>query len=130
MTTNSAIINCPGYEAVQDLLPDGSFRRCTDIWRLKLEYYRDEAEELKQRMVLELTHDRLDRSADRVALIMESPAEICFPDDTQILGLDVEDIRERGLEKFCWRVYDYEMGGFELYCVSIRFERRKNTEQD
>lgn len=79
-------------------------------------------------MVLELVADIRDCASDRVAAVMESPSQITFPDSWQILGLAFEDIRNRGLEGLRWRVFDYEMSGFELYCGSIRLERRKGTE--
>ncbi len=128
MTAPTAITGFPGYETVQDLIPDGLFLHCTDVWRLSLEHYSDDLGELSRRMVLELARDVQDPDADRLALIMESPAQISFPDSWQILGLDVEDVRDRGWEGLRWRVYDYEMSGFEFYCASIRFERRKSTE--
>jgi hypothetical protein len=122
------IASLPGYEDVRSLIPDGLFLHYTDVWRLSLEFYRNEFDELNRRMILEMVGDVRDRTADRVCLIMESPDQISFPDSWQITGLDVEDIRDRGLEDLRWRVYDYEMSGFSLYCRSIRLERRKNTE--
>ena len=41
----------------------------------------------------------------------------------------LRSIQERGWEDSKWRVYDYEMSGLDLFCSSIRFERRKGTEQ-
>lgn len=79
-------------------------------------------------MVLELVRDVQDSSADRVAVIMEAPTQIVFPNSWQILGLDFEDIRDRGMEGLRWRAYDYEMSGFEAFCLSVRLERRTNTE--
>jgi hypothetical protein len=128
MTTPSTILGIPGYEDVSDLIPDGLFLQCTDIWRLSLEFYSDEIDGLKRRMVLELVRDVEDPSADRVAVIMEAPSQISFPDSWQILGLAFEDIRDRGMEGIRWRVYDYEMSGYEVLCSSVRFERRRNTE--
>ena len=118
----------PGYIDVQDLIPNGSFINCTDIWRLCLEHYRDEADFLKFRFVLEMTQDRQKDSPERVAVIMEQPAQISYPDSSQILGLDFEDVTANGLEDISWRVYDYESSNLHLYCKSIRFEKRK-TEQ-
>jgi hypothetical protein len=129
MTTPDVITSLQGYEDVQDLVPDGLFLHCTDIWRFSLEHYRDEFDELKRRLVLELARNIQNAHSDTVAIIMESPTQISFPDSWQILGLDVEDIRDRGLEGLRWRVYDYEMSGFQLYCASIRLERRKNSGQ-
>ncbi len=128
MTTARTIPSLPGYEAVRDLIPEGVFLHCTDVWRLSLEFYRDEVEGLRRRMVLELMRDVHDSRADRVAVIMEGPSQISFPDAWQILGLDFEDIRDRGMEGLRWRAYDYEMSGFEVYCSSVRFERRTITE--
>lgn len=128
MTTPSAIASLPGYDSVRDLIPDGLFLHCTDLWRLTLEFYRDDLYELRRRMVLELVPDVHDASADRVAVIMEVPTQISFPESWQILGLDLEDVRDRGMEGVRWRAYDYEMSGFEVYCSSIRLERRRNTE--
>ena len=103
--------------------------RCTDIWRLSLESYRDDVEELRRRLVMELVSDVDDPGAERVAVIMEDPAQISFPDSWQILGLDFEDIRDRGMEGLRWQAYDYEMSGFTAYCSAVRLERRTNTEQ-
>jgi hypothetical protein len=128
MTPPRTIPSLPGYEDVQDLIPEGLFLHCTDVWRLSLEFYRDDMDELRRRMVLELVRDVQDSSADRVAVVMEAPAQISFPDSWQILGLDLQDIRDRGMEGLCWRAYDYEMSGFELYCSSVRLERRRRTE--
>jgi len=124
MTTSNTITQLPGYEDVQDLIPGGVLLYCKDVWRLCFEHYRDEIDDLRRRMVLELARDVQDRASDRVAMIMEAPTQISFPDSWQIIGLDVEDIGERGWEGLRWRVYDCEMSGFELYCASIRFERR------
>jgi hypothetical protein len=123
------ITSLPGYEAVRDLIPDGSFLSCTELWRFTLEHYRDECDALQRRMILELTPDKQAPVPDRVAVIMDSPVRIRFPDSSDILGLAFEDIRERGWEDSKWRVYDYEMSGLEPYCSSIRFERRTSTEQ-
>jgi hypothetical protein len=128
MTTPRTIPSLPGYEDVRDLIPEGMFLHCTDVWRLSLEFYRDDIDGLKRRMVLELVRDVQNSSADRVAVIMEVPTQISLPDSWQILGLDFEDIRDRGMEDVRWRAYDYEMSGFEVYCSSIRLERRRNTE--
>jgi len=128
MTTARNISSLPGYEDVRDLIPKGLFLHCTDIWRLSLEFYRDDIDGLRRRMVLELVRDVQDSSADRVAVIMEAPTQISFPNSWQILGLDFEDIRDRGMEGLRWRAYDYEMSGFEASCSSVRLERRTNTE--
>ena len=128
MTVARTIPNLPGYEDVRDLIPGGTFMDCTDIWRLSLEFYRDDIEGVRRRMVLELVRDIQDSSADRVCVIMEAPSQISFPDSWQILGLDFEDIRDRGMEGLRWRAYDYEMSGFVTYCSSVRLERRTNTE--
>jgi hypothetical protein len=130
MTTPAPISSFPGYEDVADLIPDGSFLRCTDLWRMTLEHYRDELGALNRRLVLELTSDRQTPTTERVAVIMESPVQIRLPDPTScsILGLAMEDVRERGWEETKWRVYDYEMSGLDLFCTTIRFERRKDTE--
>lgn len=128
MTAPRTIPSLPGYAGVRDLLTDGTFSRCTDVWRLALEYYRDELDELRRRMVLELVFAVQNSSSDRVAVIMETPVQVSFPDSWQILGLDFEDVRDRGMEGIRWRAYDYEMSGFEVYCSSIRLERRRNTE--
>lgn len=128
MITPDAIMKLAGYEEVKDLIPDGHLLRFTDIWRLSLEFYHDESDDLRRRMVLELGCDIHDRDLDRVAMVMESPAQISFPDSWQIMGLAIEDIRDRGLEGLLWSVYDFETSGFELFCASIRFERRLNTE--
>lgn len=128
MTATRIIPSLPGYENVRDLIPEGLFLHCTDIWRLSLEFYRDDIDGLRRRMVLELMRDVQDSCADRVAVIMEAPTQISFPDSWQILGLDFEDVRDRGMEGLRWRAYDYEMSGFEVYCSSIRLERRTNTE--
>ena len=130
MTTSNPITSLPGYEDVRDLIPDGLFLHCTDIWRLSLEHYRNDLDDLRRRMVLELVADIQDCGSDRVAVIMDSPSQISFPASWQILGLAFEELRSRGLEGLRWRAYDYEMSGFELYCVSIRLERRKGTEPD
>ena len=122
------ITNLPGYHTVRDLVPDGSFLRCTELWRFTLEYYRDDCDALRRRMVLELTPDRQAPVPDIVVVIMDSPVRIRFPDSSEILGLAFENIRDRDWEDSKWRVYDYEMSGFEVYCSSIRFERRKSTE--
>jgi hypothetical protein len=119
----------PGYEDVRDLIPGGTFMRCTEIWRLSLEFYRNEIDELNRRLVMELSSDIDDPLTDRVAVILEGPAQITFPDSWQILGLDFTDIRDHGLEDLCWRAYDYEMSGFTALCSSVRFERRSGTEQ-
>jgi hypothetical protein len=95
---------------------------------LSLEFYRDNIDELRRRMVLELVRDVKDPSTDGVAVIMETPSQISFPDSWQILGLAFEDIRGRGMEGLRWRAYDYEMSGFEAYCSSVRLERRRSTE--
>jgi len=129
LTMANPITNLPGYEAVQDLVPDGSFLNCTELWRFALEHYRDECDVLQRRMVLELTPDKQAPVPDRVAVVMASPVRVRLPDySSEILGLAFEDIRDRGWEDSKWRVYDYEMSGFELYCSSIRFERRKSAE--
>jgi hypothetical protein len=128
MTAPRTIPGLPGYEDVRDLIPDGLFLHCTDVWRLSLEFYRDDIDGLRRRMVLELVQDVEDSSADRVAVIMEAPSQISFPDSWQILGLAFEDIRGRGMEGLRWRAYDYEMSGFEAYCSSVRLERRRSTE--
>jgi hypothetical protein len=78
---------------------------------------------------MELASDIDDPIADRVAVIMEGPAQITFPDSWQILGLDFTDIRDHGLEGLRWRAYDYEMSGFTAYCSVVRLERRTITEQ-
>ena len=127
MTKPNIITTLPGYENVRELIPDGLFLHCTDVWRLNLEHYRGECDELRRHMVLELVPDINDCSTDRVVVVMESPTRISFPDTWQILGLDMEDIRDRGMEGIRWRVYDYEMSGFELYCGAIRLERRQDT---
>ncbi len=79
-------------------------------------------------MVLELMADVQNSNSDRVAVIMEVPTQIAFPDSWQILGLDFEDVRDRGMEGVRWRAYDYEMSGFEVYCSAVRLERRRSTE--
>ena len=128
MTAPRTIPTLPGYEDVRDLIPDGLFLHCTDIWRLSLEFYRDDIDGLRRRMVLELVRDVEDSSADCVAVIMEAPTQISFPDSWQILGLAFEDISGRGMEGLRWRAYDYEMSGFEVYCSRVRLERRTHTE--
>lgn len=127
MTSRNTITSLPGYEDVRDLIPEGLFLHCTNVWRLSIEHYCDDQNELRRRMVLELVRDLKDGGADRVVVVMESPSKISFPDSWQILGLDIEDIRDRGMEGIRWRVYDYEMSGFELYCSAIRLERRRET---
>jgi len=129
MDVPRTIPTLPGYDDVRDLIPGGTFIRCTEIWRLSLEFYRNDIEELERRLVMELASDIDDPIADRVAVIMEGPAQITFPDSWQILGLDFSDIRDHGLEGLRWRAYDYEMSGFTAYCSSVRLERRTNTEQ-
>lgn len=126
MTRREAILGIPGYEEVRDLIPGGSFLHCTEIWRLALEFYRDDLEELRRRMVLELVADLQDSISDRVAVVMEAPTQIVYPDSWQILGLDFEGVADRGMEAIRWRVYDYEMSGFSVYCSSIRLERRRS----
>jgi hypothetical protein len=79
-------------------------------------------------MVLELAPDVQDLMSDRIAVMMEGPTQIAFPNSWQILGLAFQDIRDRGMEGLAWKVYDYEMSGFKLYCSSIRFERQRRTE--
>jgi hypothetical protein len=118
-----------GYKDVCDLIPSGTFMSCMEIWRLSLEFYRTEIDELKRRLVMELAIDIDDPLADRVSVIMEGPAQITFPYSRQILGLDFDDIRDRGLEDLRWRAYDYEMSGFEALFCTVRFERRSGTEQ-
>ena len=97
---------------------------CTVVWRLSLEFYHDEVKGLGRRLVLELVGDLEDFAADRVAVILEEPEQISWPDSWQILGLDFKDIRDQGWDRLRWRVYDYEMSGFAAYCSSIRLERR------
>ena len=46
MKVARTIPNLPGYEDVRDLIPGGTFMHCTDIWRLSLEFYRDDIEGL------------------------------------------------------------------------------------
>lgn len=128
MESPRTIPTLPGYEDVRDLIPGGTFMRCTDIWRLSLEFYRDDIEGLGRRLVLELVGDVDDPRADRVAVIMEGPSQISFPDSWQILGLDFEDVRDRGLDDLRWRAYDYETSGFAAYCSAVRLERRTHTE--
>ncbi len=129
MEVARTIPTLPGYEDVRDLIPGGTFMRCTEIWRLSLEFYRNDIDELNRRLVMELSSDIDDPLTDRVAVIMEGPAQITFPDSWQILGLDFTDIRDHGLEDLRWRAYDYEMSGFTALCSAVRFERRSGTEQ-
>ena len=85
MTTPNPIMSLPGFEDVRDLIPDGLFLHCTDIWRLSLEHYRNDLDDLRRRMVLEFVADIQDCGSDRVAVIMESPSSTSFP--MAILGL-------------------------------------------
>jgi hypothetical protein len=118
----------PGFEQVKDLIPDGLFLHCSEMWRICVEHYRDESDDLRQRMILEMTPDIRSSSTDRVAVIMEHPTQITLPDSHQIMGLCFRDIQSRGLEEIYWHASDYESSGFEVYCKSVRFERRKHTE--
>ncbi len=93
MTAPRTIPALPRYEDVRDLIPDGLFLHCTDVWRLSLEFYRDDIAGLRRRIVLGLAQDVEDSSAERVSVIMEAPSQISFPDLWQILGLALEDIR-------------------------------------
>ena len=129
MRAPRTIPRLPGYEEVRDLIPEGSFLHYTALWRMAVEFYRDHLVELRRRMVLELVADLQDATGDRVAVILEAPTQISFPDSWQILGLDFEDIRDRGMEGISWLAYDYEESGFEVYCSSVRLERRRWTEQ-
>ena len=39
---------------------------------------------------------------------------------TQIVGLAVDDWRDRGLEKIAWKVHDFEGGMMEVLCNQVR----------
>jgi hypothetical protein len=113
----------PGYESVRDLIPEGHFISFSYIWALRIESYASLLGELEQRFVLDLGQDWSLDDEPLVRITMYRPSGWSVPNERQICGLDIVDIRRDGLEELNFEVYDYEMSGFKVKCHSIELSK-------
>jgi hypothetical protein len=117
------VSNLPGYESVRDLLTDGLFLSFTYIWALRLESYVSDLGELERMLILDLGQDWILNDEPLIRITMRRPGGWSIPDERQICGLDVMDIRGNGLEDLNFEVYDYEMSSFNVKCHSIELSK-------
>ncbi|HWB05614.1 MAG TPA: hypothetical protein VG796_21525 [Verrucomicrobiales bacterium] len=114
----------PGFETVSDLIPEGNLMRFTAVWALRLERYIGPGFELHRRLVLDLAESFELDSRPLIRLSLLEPRQCSIPDDEQILGLAVEDLRSCGMEGIRFCVYDYEeMSGLDVLCAALELSR-------
>ena len=119
----TAVTSLKGFNDVSDIVPNGSFMKLSDVWLFSIGWFRDEAYNLRRRAILELVADREEAVLDIVRVTMLNPQEIVYEGDTQILGFDILDVSDRGLDTIRYEVYDYEMSGFSIMCSDVILSR-------
>ncbi len=113
-----------GYKEVADLLPDGHLIHYKQIWSLRYDHFWDNAGDLQNQLILELTRDRYAYDIPIVRMIFKKPTNMILCPNKNIIQLSIDDYRIDGWELGNFKVYDAEMDtDWELFCKDIIFER-------
>ena len=113
-----------GYKDVSDLLPEGHLINYRQIWSISYDHFLDDAGDLHNRLILELTKDRNAFDIPIVRMIIEKPMNMILCPDSEIIQLSIDDYRVDGWEQGNFKIYNAEMDtDWEILCEAIIFER-------